>query len=944
MIVDPATGSAEIIDNNAKRREGKKGARKLPPVQLPEWFDDCVTWPSTGTGGEGSGKKQVAFLPSKDRNVTGMSFLSGSEAQGKEGEDAPMPNLEDPDRIWLDYHLFAEIDGVIRTSLELASRDEKETPLSLRSTASLHCPLEGSMPLMNDIIENIVATQGAGLLRLNAQDLAELGGSYVCPEAGLDVSLQTLPFDAYNEAVEELTSEEQDTMEEEDPQASEEDDVSRPKSPKPPQFTAMWSFMPMQGAGLPDQLKKLLGGQFPGMGSSNTSSKESKNVNKAEEDIETEPLLDEERVDKFLNALIDGAWAKKVKVESSLDAQGFGEKSRSAPKLVVCIEDLIRLSQTAIGIEVIERLAEVVRKRRAEQGEKITLVGLSIDTDLLNSHEPEKTIQWETDNSIWRTFIITPHNAKGNVISPGHPVLEAAHNQRNAQINLRNWYTTTAQMAPSLVPERVHILQPESKVLLGNAIGLPRAVLPRDEIQRLATSSIARVLTQKREKIGLDDLVNAMSDNRTIDKLREARLQSLRASASLNQSDGGSNPFSSLFSSNASLGNNMPLGFGPSPQTDGAPPHQSDISSRLQALQKEANRYEKKLLNGVVLPERIHTSFSDVHVSKSTVEAVRDLTALSLQRPDAFTYGVLATNTLSGLLLYGPPGTGKTMLAKAVAKESSAAVLSITGSDVNQMWVGESEKTVKAIFSLARKLSPCIVFIDEADALLASRGSDGRGGRPNHRDTINQFLLEWDGMNEDGRGVFLMVASNRPFDLDDAVLRRLPRRVLVDLPTEKDRESILRIHCKGESLAEDVSLQDLARRTPYYSGSDLKNVVVSAALSAVRDELEAKKAFESSPPTTSTTATTTSSEEGEKEEEEKRESSYTFPEKRTLTAGHFEKAMGEVGASVSADMSSLRAIRKFDEQYGERRGRRKKNPFGLGRAVVEREEDARVRA
>jgi SpoVK/Ycf46/Vps4 family AAA+-type ATPase len=280
---------------------------------------------------------------------------------------------------------------------------------------------------------------------------------------------------------------------------------------------------------------------------------------------------------------------------------------------------------------------------------------------------------------------------------------------------------------------------------------------------------------------------------------------------------------------------------------------------------------------------------------------MRTLTSLSLLRPDAFKYGVLANDTISGLLLYGPPGTGKTLLAKAVAKESGATVLTIAGSDVNHMYVGESEKTVKAIFTLARKLSPCVVFIDEADSLLAARQSE-RSQRVSHRDTINQFLLEWDGLNDSG--VFLMVATNRPFDLDDAVLRRLPRRVLVDLPTKADRESILRIHLKGEDLDSDVSISELAASTPYYSGSDLKNLVVAAALTCVKEENTAKTLAEANGII-----------------------DFKYPERRRLTKKHFDQAMGEIAASISGDMSSLQAIKKFDEQYGDRKGRRKKNSW-----------------
>ncbi|KAF2768096.1 AAA-domain-containing protein, partial [Teratosphaeria nubilosa] len=277
------------------------------------------------------------------------------------------------------------------------------------------------------------------------------------------------------------------------------------------------------------------------------------------------------------------------------------------------------------------------------------------------------------------------------------------------------------------------------------------------------------------------------------------------------------------------------------------------------------------------------------------------LTTLSLMRPEAFSYGVLAADRLPGLLLYGPPGTGKTLLAKAVAKESKATVLEVSGAQIYEKYVGEGEKMVRAVFSLAKKLSPCIVFIDEADAIFGSRSNVGN--RNTHREIINQFLREWDGM--DDHGVFIMVASNRPFDLDDAVLRRLPRRLLVDLPVAKDREAILGIHLKNEQLDTSVDLAKLAERTPFYSGSDLKNLAVSAALAAVREENDLVAANASN-------------------------ADFKLPEKRTLSSKHFEKAITEISASVSEDMASLTAIRKFDDQFGDRKGRRKKSSYGFG--------------
>ncbi|EMC95233.1 hypothetical protein BAUCODRAFT_73052 [Baudoinia panamericana UAMH 10762] len=323
--------------------------------------------------------------------------------------------------------------------------------------------------------------------------------------------------------------------------------------------------------------------------------------------------------------------------------------------------------------------------------------------------------------------------------------------------------------------------------------------------------------------------------------------------------------------------------------------------SRVDDIRGSCNPHETKLLTGVVDAKNIRTGFADVHAPTETIEALKTLTSLSLLRPEAFSYGVLASDKLPGLLLYGPPGTGKTLLAKAVAKESQATVLEISGAQIYEKYVGEGEKMVRAVFSLAKKLSPCIVFIDEADAIFGSRSS--AGNRNTHREIINQFLREWDGM--DDHSVFMMVASNRPFDLDDAVLRRLPRRLLVDLPVQKDRESILNIHLKNELLDSTVSLSKLAEQTPLYSGSDLKNLCVAAALACVREENELAASH-------------------------KEDKDFKLPEKRTLTSKHFEKAIAEISASISEDMSSLTAIRKFDEQFGDRRGRKKKAGYGFG--------------
>lgn len=338
-------------------------------------------------------------------------------------------------------------------------------------------------------------------------------------------------------------------------------------------------------------------------------------------------------------------------------------------------------------------------------------------------------------------------------------------------------------------------------------------------------------------------------------------------------------------------------------------------------LAKRCDKYEQKFLGGVIEPSKISTTFAGVHVPHDVVDTLKTLTSLSITRPEAFSYGVLATDKIPGLLMYGPPGTGKTLLAKAVAKESGAHVLEVSGAEVFDMYVGEAEKNIKALFSLAKKLNPCVVFIDEADALFGSRSGMGSRQRTAHREVINQFLKEWDGMNNDAGSAFIMVATNRPFDLDDAVLRRLPRRVLVDLPTEKDRLEILKIHLREENLADDVDLTVIAKQTPFYSGSDLKNVCVAAALNCVKEENKQANEHDGQEP-------------------------YKFPERRTLSAVFFEKALNEITASISEDMNSLKDIRKFDEQYGDKRKDRKKaKSWGFRNpGDDERHETVKVRA
>ncbi|WVQ94343.1 hypothetical protein IAU59_001422 [Kwoniella sp. CBS 9459] len=258
---------------------------------------------------------------------------------------------------------------------------------------------------------------------------------------------------------------------------------------------------------------------------------------------------------------------------------------------------------------------------------------------------------------------------------------------------------------------------------------------------------------------------------------------------------------------------------------------------------KNLSAHEKRLLPCIVDPSRLaSTSFKDVHLPEKTIDGIRSMVSLPLLFPEAFRGGVLKDHATAGALMFGPPGTGKTLLARAVAAESGARMLAVQPSDVNDMYVGEGEKLVKAVFSLARRLSPCVIFLDEVDALFGARISRGSAGSMSHNLLLTEFMQEMDGLssaiaNKDKR-IVVIGATNRPFDLDDAVLRRLPRRLLVDLPSVEDRKAILQILLRDEQSAEDVDLDKLAKETDGFSGSDLKHLCVSAALSAVKDTVQ----------------------------------------------------------------------------------------------------------
>ncbi len=238
-----------------------------------------------------------------------------------------------------------------------------------------------------------------------------------------------------------------------------------------------------------------------------------------------------------------------------------------------------------------------------------------------------------------------------------------------------------------------------------------------------------------------------------------------------------------------------------------------------------------------IAADKVKTTFSDVAGIDEAKEEVQEVIEF-LKDPAKFTR--LGGRIPRGILLVGPPGTGKTLLAKAIAGEAGVPFLSISGSDFVEMFVGVGASRVRDLFKQAKENSPCIIFLDEIDAVGRRRGTGLGGGHDEREQTLNQILVEMDGFDTD-EGVIVMAATNRPDVLDPALLRpgRFDRQIVIDLPDVKGREEILKVHAKRVKLYSSVDLKRVARATPMFSGADLANLINEAAILATMKRKEA---------------------------------------------------------------------------------------------------------
>jgi SpoVK/Ycf46/Vps4 family AAA+-type ATPase len=240
--------------------------------------------------------------------------------------------------------------------------------------------------------------------------------------------------------------------------------------------------------------------------------------------------------------------------------------------------------------------------------------------------------------------------------------------------------------------------------------------------------------------------------------------------------------------------------------------------------------YEDLIACELVCPDEISVTFDDIGGLEEQKRGLCEAVIFPLSRPDLYRGRLLAQP--KGILLYGPPGTGKTMLAMAIARESGAHFINLRMSTLQNKWFGESQKLVRATFSLARKLQPCIVFIDEIDSFLRERSSGDHEVTSNMK---SEFLSLWETYGREDSRVIVMGATNRPQDIDEAILRRMPRQFHVALPNVAQRKHILSLALEDATLDVSLSLDEIAAMTDGYSGSDLSELCRQAALYPVRE-------------------------------------------------------------------------------------------------------------
>ncbi|CAJ1976994.1 unnamed protein product [Sphenostylis stenocarpa] len=344
---------------------------------------------------------------------------------------------------------------------------------------------------------------------------------------------------------------------------------------------------------------------------------------------------------------------------------------------------------------------------------------------------------------------------------------------------------------------------------------------------------------------------------------------------------------------------------------------ESESNSETKDSNKEVssdNEYEKRMRAEVVPAKEIGVRFEDIGALDDIKELLQNEVLLPFKRPELFKGGLL--KPYKGILLFGPPGTGKTMLAKAIANEAGASFINVSISNITSKWFGEDEKNVRALFSLAAKVAPTIIFIDEVDSMLGQRTQSGE--HEAMRKIKNEFMVHWDGLlSKPGKRILVLAATNRPYDLDEAIIRRFERRIMVGIPSAENREMILKTILAQEKC-ENIDFKELSIMTEGYTGSDLKNLCTAAAYRPVRELLQQERLKEKEK----------KEKEGEVQGSEnasdaKEDEKHQVITLRPLIMEDMRQAKSQVNASFAAEGSIMSELEEWNDLFGEGASRKK---------------------
>ena len=644
----------------ASRSSTKK--KETPPFHIPKWFMDrnVILQESYIETTDTAGIRSQL----QDQPIEAPSVPATSTADDEADPEEPGTATGDCDPVLtgnlanggspLEDHIVAEITTLVSAGLQVPTAENSENWKSPKPHLVLHCPKDGGNRYLDKLVKRLRKSYAADLIKLDAQDIAQIGSDYL--EGPNDVShatsLSSLGYDVHLRTTSGGSQWVEDPADEEEYDEVEEEENEGRSNPNPFQQSSARIIPIINGGNIANILNKL------------PSSKVTVRGPSPEKELKTtmfiETLLDACEIKRKIELGNDGT-AKSAAVQqlqilgssSSVFVEQVTENesvSSEPRKLIIHIEDYPEINATFNGGKILDKLHEVVKKRRKE-GQGILIIGTTSSRDLIPSFSEEgfKDVQSQNESGPTRT-IITPLNVPKSMLEHDRKHRIRIINQRHLQSMLHRLAVDRTCVNNVAFQEELELAS--SAVFTSD---MKVSVWPLDRVHRAATVALGSLLdgTEMTTKHIEEALVLIeLSDTKKFEWVaKENEEEKLVKHTKLLKS--------------AKTGTTM---------------SSDESEERMKRLRKTCNKHEKKLLNGVVDPEKIRTTFADVRAPPATIEALKTLTSLSLVRPDAFTYGVLATDRIPGLLLYGPPGTGKTLLAKAVAKESGATVLEVSGS------------------------------------------------------------------------------------------------------------------------------------------------------------------------------------------------------------------------------------------------------------------------